>query len=141
MTTPDFPIDDPEIAPFWDGCRSGELRIPRCEACGRWVWYPRRRCPACGGSRIAWRPVSGRGRLFTWVTVHRAFVPALAERVPYVTALVELEEDRSIRLATILDVPSARELRLGLPVEAFFEPVNDRVTLPRFRVRDEPAER
>ncbi|MGH7856261.1 MAG: Zn-ribbon domain-containing OB-fold protein [Candidatus Binatia bacterium] len=136
MSVPALPnVDDPELGAFWEGCRLEELRIPRCDDCGRYVWYPRSRCPGCGRSRIGWRRVSGRGRLFTWVEVHRAFLPAFADRIPYLTALVEFEEDPAVRMATLLDHRPAASLRPGLPVEVFFERVSDRVTLPRFRIR------
>jgi len=123
----------PELAPFWEGCRAGELRIPRCEACGKLVWYPQLTCPRCGGGRMPWTKVGGRGRLFTWVRVHRAFLPGFEKRVPYLTALVELEDDPAVRLATLLDAPDTTALRIGLPVEVGFERVNERLTLPRFR--------
>lgn len=123
----------PELAPFWEGCRAGELRIPCCQACGKLVWYPQLTCPRCGGERMPWTKVSGRGRLFTWVRVHRAFLPGFEKRVPYLTALVELEDDPAVRLATLLDAPDTTALRIGLPVEVAFERVNERLTLPRFR--------
>ncbi|HLK11327.1 MAG TPA: OB-fold domain-containing protein [Candidatus Binatia bacterium] len=126
-------VDWPPARPFWEACRAGELRIPRCADCGRWVWYPSAACPGCGGGRHRWTHVSGRGRVFTWVTVHRAFLPGYEARVPYVTALVELEEDPRVRLATFLrDVPPGGP-SLGLPVEAVFERIDERVTLPAFR--------
>jgi hypothetical protein len=57
--------------------------------------------------------------VFTWVTVHRVFLPGYADRVPYVTALVELVEDPRVRLATFLrDVP-ASGLRVGPRRSAF----------------------
>ena len=124
----------PELAAFWEGCRGGELRIPRCDACGKLVWYPQLSCPRCGGESMRWTKVSGRGRLFTWVRVHRAFLPAFEKRVPFTTALVELEEDPAVRLATFLEVPDGLALTIGLPVEAHFERVDERLTLPRFRV-------
>lgn len=128
---------DPETAPFREGCLAGELRLPRCQTCGRWVWYPRRRCPGCGGRNLSWTRVSGRGRLFTWVTVHRAFLPELAPRVPFVTALVELEEDPALRLAAWLDVPPETRLRVGLSLEAVFEPSDPLLALPRFRPKSD----
>ena len=129
LPDPDWPV----ARPFWEGCRAGRLLIPRCRACGRWVWYPAAACPGCGGGDHVWTPVSGRGRLFTWVTVHRAFLPGYEGRVPFVTALVELEEDARVRLATFLrEVPPGGP-RLGLPVEVTFERVDDRLTLPMFR--------
>jgi len=123
----------PLARPFWDGCRAGQLRIPRCERCARWVWYPAPTCPGCGGERHAWTATSGRARVFTWVTVHRAFLPGYEDRVPYVTALVELVEDPRVRLATFLrDVP-AGGLAIGMPVEVVFEPITEQLTLPAFR--------
>lgn len=133
---PERHLPDPEwplTRPFWEGCARGELLVPRCRACARWVWYPAATCPGCGGGEHPWTRVSGRARLFTWVTVHRAFLPGWEGRVPFVTALVELEEDPRVRLATFLrDVP-AGGFRIGLPLEVMFERVTDRVTLPVFR--------
>jgi uncharacterized OB-fold protein len=126
-------LDWEPARPFWEGCRAGELRIPRCRDCDRFVWYPASTCPGCGGTRHVWTRVSGRGRVFTWVRVHRAFLPGYADRVPFVTALVELEEDPRVRVATLLrDVPPGGP-RVGMPVEVGFERVDDRLTLPAFR--------
>jgi hypothetical protein len=125
-------VDWPPARPFWDGCRAGELRIPRCHDCARWVWYPAATCPGCAGASLDWTRVSGRGRVFTWVRVHRALLPGYATRVPFVTALVELEEDARLRLATFLrDVPPGGP-RIGMPVRVGFERVDERITLPIF---------
>ena len=129
LPDPEWPV----ARPFWEGCRAGELRIPRCRDCGRWVWYPASACPGCGGGRHEWTRVSGRGRLFTWVRVHRAFLPGYQDRVPFLTALVELEEDARLRLATFLREVPPGGLRVGLPVEVTFERVDERLTLPIFR--------
>jgi uncharacterized OB-fold protein len=118
--------------PFWDGCRARELRMPRC-VCGAYVWYPQPRCPACRSDQIAWTLVSGRATLFTWTTVFRSFVPGHAGRVPYVTALVELAEDPTLRLATFLVGLREVKLTLGLPLRVDFETISDRVVLPVFR--------
>ena len=129
-------LPDPEwpaARAFWEGCRAGELRVPRCRDCGHWVWYPASACPDCGGGQHEWTRVSGRGRLFTWVTVHRAFLPGYQDRVPFVTALVELEEDARLRLATFLRAVPPGGLRVGLPVEVTFERIDERLTLPIFR--------
>ncbi len=129
LPDPEWPV----ARPFWEGCRAGELRIPRCRDCGRWVWYPASACPECGGGRHEWTHVSGRGRLFTWVRVHRAFLPGYQDRVPFLTALVELEEDARLRLATFLRDSPPGGLRVGLSVEVTFERIDERLTLPIFR--------
>ena len=77
-----FPLPEPGFAgarPFWEAAARGELAIPRCAACRAYVWYPRERCPACGGGELPWEPVSGRGTLFSFTIVRQAL--ALQRRV------------------------------------------------------------
>jgi hypothetical protein len=136
----DFPlpdVDEPRTAPFFAGAARGELLVPRCDGCGRFVWYPEERCPSCGAASPAWTRVSGRGTLFSWVVVRRAFLPAFEDKVPFVTALVALEEDPAVRIVSYLDA-DPDELRPELPLEADFRPLSfstvpDRaVTVPWF---------
>ncbi len=121
----DFPlpdVDDPVTAPYFAGAAQGELLIPRCESCGRYVWYPQEVCPLDGGE-LVWTPVSGRGTLFTWAVVRRAFLPAFEDRVPFVTGLVALVEDPAVRLCTyIVDTPPD-DLVADAPVEVAFRPL------------------
>jgi uncharacterized OB-fold protein len=141
ITRPEFPlpdVDDPLTAGYFEGAAAGELRIPRCTSCAQWVWYPEAVCPACGGA-LAWTATSGRGSLFTWVVVERAFLPAFADMVPFVTALVGLGEDERVRIVTLLADTDAASLAVDQPMEAVFRPltfptVPDRqVVVPMFR--------
>jgi uncharacterized OB-fold protein len=135
-------LDFAPTRPFFAAAERGELAIPRCQDCAAWVWYPQAICPACGGRRIDWTKVSGRGRIFTWVRVHRSFLPGLASRVPYVTALIELEEDPALRIPTILLCGHDVEPAVGAPVEVTFERVSESppITVPRFRLRSAVAD-
>lgn len=122
----DFPLPDttwPVARPFWEAAARGELVIPRCAACGRYAWYPPEACPACGGAELPWTPVSGRGRLFSWAVVRRAFVPAFREKVPYVAALVALVEDPAVRLVSNVVDCAPEALRADLPLRAVFRPL------------------
>jgi uncharacterized protein len=143
ITRADFPlpdVDDPLTAEYFAGAARGELVIPRCEACARYVWYPAAECPACGDAAGAprWVPVSGDATLFSWAVVRRAFLPAFAEAVPFVTALVALVEDLAVRLCTYIVDAEAEALRADAPVRCVFRPltfptVPDRaVTVPMF---------
>ncbi|HEY3721822.1 MAG TPA: OB-fold domain-containing protein [Acidimicrobiia bacterium] len=138
----DFPLPDvadPLTAQFFAGAARGELVIPRCVECDRWVWYPEEQCPTCGGE-LAWRATSGRGTLFSWAVVQRPFLPAFAEMVPFVTALVSLAEAPDVRIVTYVVDADAGDLRADLPVEVTFRPLSfptvpDRaVTVPMFRL-------
>jgi uncharacterized OB-fold protein len=76
--------------------------------------------------------------VFTWTVVRRAFLPAFEEMVPFVTALVALEEDPRVRIVSYLVDCDPDALGADLPVEAVFRPlqfptVPDRsVTVPMF---------
>ncbi len=138
----DFPLpdtEDPLTAPFFAGAARGELVVTRCDECGRYVWYPAETCPECKSGAISWTAVSGRGTLFAWAVVSRAFLPAFAEQVPFVTALVALEEDPDVRIATYIVDADPDTLRADMPVTADFRPltfptVPDRaVVVPMFR--------
>jgi uncharacterized OB-fold protein len=121
----DFPlpdIDDPITAPFFASAARGELVITRCDTCGDYVWYPQDACPRDGGS-LTWTAVSGRGSLFTWAVVRRAFLPAFEDRVPFVTALVALEEDPAVRLCTYIVGTAPEDLVADAPVAVEFRPL------------------
>jgi uncharacterized OB-fold protein len=123
---PPSPLPDRDFAPlrgFWEGAASGELRIPRCAACGAWVWYPRERCPGCGGADLPWTATAGRGKLFSWAVVRRALWAPYAPFVPYATGLVALEEDPAVRIVTRLVDCDVDSLRIDLPVRAVFQPL------------------
>ena len=97
--------------------------IPRCTGCDAWVWYPEETCPSCG-SDLEWRPTSGRGRLFSWAVVHRPFLPAFTEMVPFVTALVSLDEATGGAVVTYIVDADPGTLRAELPVAVTFRPLS-----------------
>jgi uncharacterized OB-fold protein len=122
----DFPLPDladERTAEYFAGAARGELVLPRCGACGRLVWYPEPRCPACAGESYTWTSVSGRGRVFSWTVVRRAFLPAFEEMVPFVTALVALDEDPAVRIVSYLVDCDPDAVTADMPVEAVFRPL------------------
>ncbi|KUI04841.1 OB-fold domain-containing protein [Mycobacterium sp. IS-3022] len=96
----------------------GQLLITRCETCERWVSPPASDCPDCGAEVVA-RPVSGCGTVFTYTVNHQPFNPAIP--VPYVIAIVELDEQPDLRIATNIVDCQPDSIRVGLPVEVRFE--------------------
>ena len=138
----DFPlpdVDDPLTAEYFAGAARGELVIPRCEQCARFVWYPATECPGCAGEP-RWVPVSGDATLFSWAVLRRTFLPAFAEMVPFVTALVALDEDPAVRLCSYIVDTEPEQLRADAPLRVTFRPlafptVPDRsVVVPMFEV-------
>lgn len=122
----DFPLPDLEderTAEFFAAAARGELVVPRCDSCDAYVWYPEKRCPSCDGDAFTWTAVSGRGRLFSWAVVERAFLPAFEEMVPFVTALVALEEDAAVRIVSYVVDCEPAALEFEQPVQAVFRPL------------------
>ncbi len=128
-----LPVPSPVSKPFWDGLGDGELRVQRCSACGAFVFYPRPHCPSCLSAELDWLAVSGLGRVYSFTVVRRAMHPAFAEDVPYVYAIVELEEGPRLMTNIVGCPPEA--VRVDMPVEAVYDRVTSEVTLLKFRPR------
>jgi len=131
--TKPLPTPDPVTAPFWESVKAHAMQIQRCASCGRFIFYPRAICPNCMSDDLVWTPVSGRGVVHAFTIPHRHPNPAFGTDVPYVVALIELEEGARM-LANLVDVaPTPETLQVGMPVEVAYDDVTDTVTLPRFR--------
>jgi len=120
-----------ENRPFWEAARRHELRLQRCGACGRFRYPPAPVCPQCLSEDAEWAPVSGRGKVSTFVVMHKVYFPSFAGDAPYNVVQVELDEGPRLT-ANLVGVPNA-EIAVGMPVEVVFDDVTPDVTLPRFR--------
>jgi uncharacterized OB-fold protein len=103
---------------FWTGGRDGSLQIMRCADCGYYVHPPAPRCGRCYGERVEPSRVSGRGRVYSYTVNERAWMPGL--EVPYVVALVELEEQPGLRLVTNVVGCSPYDVVVDMPVQVEF---------------------
>ncbi|WP_141579059.1 Zn-ribbon domain-containing OB-fold protein [Actinomadura sp. WMMA1423] len=125
------PVPTPATRPFWDGAKAGELRLQRCGDCAEHVFYPRGGCPSCGSPRLEWTTASGRARLSSYVINHVP-APGFADEVPYVIAIVELDEGPRMVTNLVNVPPDPRALPLDLRLEVVFEPRGDQA-LPLFQ--------
>jgi len=115
---------------FWTGGRDGSLMIARCSDCGYYVHPPSPRCPRCLAANVEPVAVSGRGHVYTYTVNRRVWAPGLD--VPYVIAIVELEEQPGLRLMTnLVDCP-LDQVAIDMPVEVDFREQGD-VHVPVFR--------
>jgi uncharacterized OB-fold protein len=114
---------------FWDGLREGELRIQRW---GETLRHPPGPMPPDGSldTKPDYVVASGRGTVYSFVVHHHPPVPG--KELPFVVALVELEEGVRV-MAELLDA-SPSEVHIGLPVVAAFVKVDDDLTLPAWKV-------
>jgi uncharacterized OB-fold protein len=120
---------------FWDACRRHELVVQRCRGCRTFRHPPEPCCPRCRSFDVEWVPVSGRGHVFSYAVVHRAYLPALETYVPYTVITVTLDDAPGVRLISNLVEAPPDEARVGLPVEVVWDDVRPDVAVPRFRPR------
>jgi uncharacterized protein len=116
--------------PYWENARAGRLVIQRCRHCEQRWHPPLPACPHCHSTDFGWHPVAGTGTVYTYTVVRHATHAALADRVPYVIALVELAEGP--RIVTGITGCDPAAVRAGMPVRVRFEKITDEVSLPYF---------
>ena len=127
MAAPDVAFEP--LRPFWEAAARGELALPRCGGCRRFVWYPR---ACCAGHDLWFETLSGRGTVFSFAIVRRPLYSAYADWVPYATGIVSLAEDPALRLVTRFVDCAPDDLRIDLPVRAVFRPLASGVLAPHF---------
>jgi len=88
----------PLTEPYWEATRNEVLTAQRCGACDRFVWYPRERCPNCLSADLVWTDLSGEGTIYTFNVMRKPGNPMMADEIPYLIALVDLDE--GIRVTT-----------------------------------------
>lgn len=125
------PHPSPVSRPFWDACARHELVLQRCTSCSSAVFYPRPVCPACGSPQLDWVPATGYGTLHTYTVARRATHRKLANRVPYVIAVVELDEGPRLTSTVVGTDPG--DLAIGSRLQVDFED-GETVSFPVFRV-------
>ena len=127
----DLPTPDDHTREFWDAAREGKLLIKRCAACRRAHYYPRTFCPHCWSTKVSWEEASGRGSLYTYSVVHQNDLPPFNERVPYVAAIVELDEGPRV-MTNVVDCDLGA-LRVGMAVQVQFRSLTEDLSIPVFR--------
>jgi uncharacterized OB-fold protein len=109
----------PLIEPFLAAANERRLTVQVCTACRTAQLPPRMRCSTCGATTLAWETASGRARLVSYTVLHRAPGEPFQDRLPYVYALVELDEGPRIVSNVVGSEPA--DLRIGRRLAASWE--------------------
>ncbi len=118
------PVPNEEDGEFWHGARRGELRIQHCTTCGLHQHYARFLCSHCGATTLEWVTASGNGTLYSFTVIRQNGVPPFNERVPFVVATVDLDEDGA-RLIAAMPALDPADARIGMRVRASFRAAGD----------------
>ena len=128
-----IPTPQGESDQYWKKAKEGELWLRKCNACGEAYFYPRDISPCCFSRDTTWIQASGKATLFTYGIVQRAPHPGFDEDVPFVTAIVELEEGPTMPTNIVMEDPTPEKLQVGMALEVVFEEITDTISLPKFK--------
>jgi len=122
------PYQDTQV--YWDAAKEGRLVLQQCQDCGKPQFYPRGVCSHCLSSDLDWIEASGRGTVHSFTVAHRAPHPGFGGDVPFVIAIIELDEGVRM-MSNILDCdPNA--VRIDMPVKVVFRAETPEITIPKF---------
>jgi len=128
-----IPAVTPDLAPFFEAAKRGQLVVQKCGGCGKLRFPARTLCSSCLSEEASWTPVSGRGEVFSFNIMHQVYHPGFAAETPYAVVVVKLEEGAKM-ISNLVGV-EPKAIRCGMAIEVVFEKVSDEVTLPKFRPR------
>ena len=125
------PIVNEWAKPFWAAAKDGRLSIQKCKDCDQHIFYPRICCPHCSSDNVEWVDVSGKGTVYSYTVVRNNSPSAFVNDIPYVVAVVKLDEGVQMLSNVVGCDPAAVEC--DMPVEVTFERLDDEFTLPKFK--------
>ncbi|MBU8906237.1 Zn-ribbon domain-containing OB-fold protein [Desertibacillus haloalkaliphilus] len=121
-----------ETKRYWEGCKNHELLIQQCSDCGAYQFYPRMLCTDCMSRNVEWVNASGTGKISSFTIVRRAPNKAYAADVPYVLALIKLDEGPTMMSNVIECEPE--KVKIGMKVEVVFDDWTEEISIPKFRL-------
>lgn len=117
---------------YWASGEAGRLSLPKCEDCGKAHWYPRLYCPHCGSDKLEWIACSGKGVIHTFTVVRQSGHKYFKTKIPYVLAMVALDEG-PLLMTNIIDC-DVNAAAIDAPVTVVFEDLGDGVNVPLFKL-------
>lgn len=127
-------VDEPgPDGEFWQACREHRLVIQRCAKCGTLRHSPDVICYNCLSFEYDWKEMPGTGKVWSHINCVYPAHPAVKEFVPYNVVLVELDDGDGIRMVgNLVDTPY-EHIKIGMPVEVYWDEAADDVTLPLWK--------
>ena len=128
------PLISPDGAPYWQAAAEGRFEIQQCGDCGTYRFPPSHLCRNCGSDNTSWVAASGKGTIYSFSVLHRAPTQEFRGRVPYVVALIDLDEGPRMMANIVGD--GALECAIGNSVEVCFEDRAEDTKVPQFQLAE-----
>lgn len=131
MASKPLPCPTPTSTRFWEALTAHRIEIQQCATCDHWFFYPRKHCPACFSDRVIWKEVSGRASLLAYTIARIPTLPAFADDMPQMLAVIELAEGPHLNTTLVGLTPD--QIAVGMPLSPVFDDVvPGEVTLLRY---------
>ncbi len=76
--------------PMWKSIEAGRWALQQCDDCGTHRYPPAPICAKCLSMSYTWKPLSGQGKILSWVVFHRQYFDDY--KPPYNVVAVQLAE-------------------------------------------------
>jgi len=125
-----LPTPNNEDRAFWEAMKRHEPVCQRCGDCGTWLWLPLVQCPRCYSFNLIYEKIRGAGKVYSYSIVNYNPAPLWQDAVPYILAVVELEEGVRMKLH-LVNCP-VTGVKMGMAAKMTFKDVTPEWTLPQF---------
>ena len=125
-----LPTIEPETEEFWKAAKRHELFLQRCNACEEVIHFPRVMCYRCLSEDLGWIKSTGLGSVYSFTIIHQVAHLGFESEVPYVYAIIDLD-DGARMISNVVNIdPSAVEV--GMRVQVTFDDVTSEISIPKF---------
>ena len=128
------PVIQPWTKAFWQAAQKNKLLIQQCRSCKSKIFFPKKICPECWSESLEWIESSGKGTVYTFSVMMDMVEPQFMPDLPYVIAMVDVEE--GIRMSTRIVNCDPDDVEIGMAVEVLFNEISPEISLPVFQPVD-----
>ena len=116
---------------------NGKLVVQQCSKCALFQHPPEDVCQACQSFELRHFESAGAGKVESVAVVHHPIHPGLADQVPYAIVVVSVDDAPGVLVVGNGIGKPPGEFRIGEPVRAVMEDVDDpktgqRLTIPQW---------
>ena len=124
-------IPDFDTKEWWEGARQHKYLVRKCNKCGH-KWFPPLfpACAKCTSMDTGWFETAGRGVIHSYVVVVQPIVGAFVGTVPYVVAIIELDEGPRL-ISNVVHI-EPEKVHCDMPVKVIFDLRCNGIKVPQF---------
>ncbi|RJS87931.1 Zn-ribbon domain-containing OB-fold protein [Candidatus Bathyarchaeota archaeon] len=108
------------IEQFYKFLSEKKIMAAQCKGCGAKFLPPRPICSNCYSKDLKWIQLKPYGKLITYTIIHVA-PKRFQQLAPYAYGIIELED--GLRLPGMIKDVKHDEIKIGMELKVFFEPV------------------